>query len=50
MLIGLNAGVYEKITPAEWMAGNPPDLLTTNSGKPASLFIKFPHKDTFIDH
>ena len=27
---------------------NPPDVLATNFGKPATLFEKFPRKDVFI--
>jgi oxalate decarboxylase len=48
LLIGFNSGVYEEIDLSEWMAANPPDVLATNFGKPASLFEKFPHKDVFI--
>jgi oxalate decarboxylase len=48
VLIGFNTGVYEEIDLSEWMAKNPPDVLATNFGKPASLFEKFPHKDVFI--
>jgi oxalate decarboxylase len=48
VLIGFNAGVYEDIDLTEWMAGNPPDVLATNFGKPAAVFEKLPHKDVFI--
>jgi oxalate decarboxylase len=48
VLIGFNSGVYEEIDLSEWMAGNPPDVLATNFGKPASLFQQFPHRDKFI--
>jgi oxalate decarboxylase len=48
VLIGFNSGIYEEIDLSEWMAGNPPDVLATNFGKPASLFQEFPHKDVFI--
>ena len=48
VLIGFNSGVYEEIDLTEWIAGNPPDVLATNLGKPAALFQKFPHKDVFI--
>jgi oxalate decarboxylase len=48
VLIGFNSGVYEEIDLSEWIAGNPPDVLATNFGKPASLFQKFPKKDVFI--
>ena len=44
VLIGFNSGVYEEIDLSEWIAGNPPDVLATNFGKPASLFEKFPRK------
>jgi oxalate decarboxylase len=48
VLIGFNSGVYEEIDLSEWIAGNPPDVLATNFGKPAALFQKFPHRDIFI--
>jgi oxalate decarboxylase len=48
VLIGFNSGVYETIDLSQWIAGNPPDVLATNFGKPASLFERFPHKDFFI--
>jgi oxalate decarboxylase len=48
VLIGFNGGVYEEIDLSEWIAGNPPDVLATNFGKPAALFEKFPRKDVFI--
>src|SRR5271155_4864349 len=48
VLIGFNSGIYEDIDLSEWMAGNPPDVLATNFGKPAALFEKFPRKDVFI--
>jgi oxalate decarboxylase len=48
VLIGLNTGAYEAIDLSQWIAGNPPDVLATNFGKPASLFEKFPHRDVFI--
>jgi oxalate decarboxylase len=48
VLIGLNTGVYEGIDLSQWIAGNPPDVLATNFGKPAALFEKFPRKDVFI--
>ena len=48
VLIGFNSGVYEAIDLSQWIAGNPPDVLATNFGKPASLFEKFPHRDVFI--
>ena len=48
VLIGFNSGIYWEIDLSEWVAGNPPDVLATNFGKPASLFEKFPHRDVFI--
>jgi oxalate decarboxylase len=48
VLIGLNTGAYEAIDLSQWVAGNPPDVLATNFGKPAALFEKFPHRDVFI--
>jgi oxalate decarboxylase len=48
ILIGLNTGIYESIDLSQWIAGNPPDVLATNFGKPASLFAKFPRRDVFI--
>jgi hypothetical protein len=48
VLIGFNSGVYEHIDLSEWIAGNPPDVLATDFGKPAALFDKFPRKDFFI--
>jgi oxalate decarboxylase len=32
----------------EWIAGNPPDVLATNFGNPASHFERFPRRDVFI--
>ena len=48
VLIGLNTGVYQTIDLSHWIAGNPPDVLATNFGKPAALFEKFPRRDMFI--
>jgi oxalate decarboxylase len=48
ILIGLNTGVYETIDLSQWIAGNPPDVLATNFGKPAAVFEKFPRRDVFI--
>ena len=45
VLIGFNSGVYEDIDLSQWMAGNPPDVLATNFGRPAAVFSKFPTKD-----
>src|SRR5580693_3516808 len=38
ILIGFNSGIYEDIDLSEWIAGNPPDVLATNFGTPASQF------------
>jgi oxalate decarboxylase len=48
VLIGFNTGIYQTIDLSQWLAGNPPDVLATNFGKPASLFGKFPNGDVFI--
>jgi oxalate decarboxylase len=48
VLIGFNTGVYQTIDLSQWVAGNPPDVLATNFGKPTSLFDKFPRRDVFI--
>ena len=48
VLVAFNSGTYEEIDLTEWMAGNPPDVLATNFGEPASLFEKFPRRDVFI--
>jgi oxalate decarboxylase len=49
ILIGLNSGAYEEIDLAQWMAGNPVDVLATNFNKPAATFRNFPSRDAFID-
>jgi oxalate decarboxylase len=48
ILVGFNSGVYEAIDLSQWIAGNPPDVLATNFGRPAALFEKFPHRKVFI--
>jgi oxalate decarboxylase len=48
MLIGFNAGIYETIDLAQWIAANPKDVLATNFGQPADLFERFPDRDVFI--
>ena len=48
VLIGFNSGIYETIDLSQWIAGNPPDVLSTNFGKPAALFEKFPRKDSVV--
>jgi oxalate decarboxylase len=34
ILIGLNTGIYEAIDLSQWIAGNPPDVLTAGTGRP----------------
>ncbi len=48
VLIGFNTGTYETIDLSRWIAGNPADVLATNFSKPAGLFEKFPHGESFI--
>jgi oxalate decarboxylase len=48
LLIGFNAGIYETIDLAQWIAGNPVDVLATNFGQSPELFEKFPNRDVFI--
>jgi oxalate decarboxylase len=48
ILIGFNTGLYQGIDLSQWIAGNPPDVLATNFGKPAAVFDNFPHRDVFI--
>jgi oxalate decarboxylase len=48
VLIGFNSGTYEEIDLTEWVAGNPPDVLATNFGRPEALFQRFPRRDVFI--
>ena len=49
ILIGLNSGVYEEIGLAQWMAGNPVDVLATNFNRPATTFTNFPTQNAFIE-
>jgi oxalate decarboxylase len=42
ILIALNAGTYESIELAQWMAGNPVDVLATNFNRPAATFRTSP--------
>ena len=49
ILIGLNSGAYEEIDLAQWMAGNPVDVLATNFNKPAATFGKFPTRIPFLE-
>jgi oxalate decarboxylase len=48
VLIGFNAGAYEEIDLAGWMAANPVDVLATNFGVAPGVLEKFPHKDVVI--
>jgi oxalate decarboxylase len=48
ILIGLNAGEYQEIGLAPWMAGNPVDVLATNFNKPAATFRDFPTREQII--
>jgi oxalate decarboxylase len=48
VLVAFNTGIYQSIDLSQWIAANPPDVLATNFGKPASLFKTFPHADVFI--
>jgi oxalate decarboxylase len=49
ILIALNSGTYEEIDLAQWMSGNPADVLATNFSKPAATFRDFPTRDAFIN-
>ncbi|MCG2614285.1 cupin domain-containing protein [Terrimonas sp. NA20] len=48
ILIGFNSGLYQSIDLSEWLATNPPDVLTGNFGIPEELVKKFPKKNVFI--
>jgi oxalate decarboxylase len=48
ILLGLNAGTFQKIDLAEWIAGQPADVLETNFGLPADLVAQLPRRDVFI--
>ncbi len=48
ILIGFNAGIYETIDLAQWIAGNPADVLATNFGQSTELVQKLPHQDVFV--
>jgi len=49
ILIGFNSGIYEEISLAQWMAGNPVDVLATNFDKPAATFRNFPTRHEIIN-
>src|ERR1700716_44989 len=48
LLIVLNNGEYESISPAAWVAANPPLLLSTNFKVPESTFANFPTRERFM--
>jgi oxalate decarboxylase len=48
LLIGFNTGTYETIDLAQWIAGNPADVLATNFSQTTELAEKLPHGDVFI--
>jgi oxalate decarboxylase len=48
ILLGLNSGEYQTIDLAQWIAGNPVDVLATNFGQPTEVIEKFPRKDAYI--
>jgi oxalate decarboxylase len=48
ILIGFNTGHYEAIDLSAWIASNPPNVLTTNFGRPRSLVEQFPRGRVFI--
>ena len=48
ILLGLNSGTFQKIDLAEWIAGQPADVLQTNLGLPADQVAKLPREDIFI--
>ena len=49
ILVALNSGDYQEIDLAQWMAGNPVDVLATNFGRPAATFRNFPTREAFIE-
>lgn len=48
ILLGLNSGTFQKIDLAEWVAGQPADVLETNLGLPADQVAQLPRRDVFI--
>jgi len=48
MLFVFNNGVYQEIGMAEWLASNPPELVSTNFGVPEAVVAKFPKQEQFI--
>jgi oxalate decarboxylase len=48
LLILFNSGIYEEISLANWLGGNPVSLLETNFGIPKSLIDQLPRRETGI--
>jgi oxalate decarboxylase len=48
ILGGFNAGRFESVDLAQWIAGNPADVLAVNFGKTNALVETFPHKEVVI--
>ena len=49
ILVTLNSGDYQEIDLAQWIAGNPADVLATNFGRPTATFRRFPTRDGSIE-
>jgi oxalate decarboxylase len=48
LIILFNSGVYEEISLANWLGGNPTSLLQTNFGIPKEMVDRLPKKETGI--
>ena len=48
IIILFNSGVYEEISLANWLGGNPVSLLETNFGIPRSVIDQLPKRETGI--
>jgi oxalate decarboxylase len=48
IIILFNSGIYEEISLANWLGGNPVSLLETNFGIPKSMVDRLPKKETGI--
>ncbi|MEI6239641.1 MAG: hypothetical protein WCR51_04580 [Planctomycetia bacterium] len=48
ILIVFNSGMYETFDLAQWLAGQPADVLAVNFGQPAATFDAFPKRDVFM--
>jgi oxalate decarboxylase len=48
IIILFNSGVYEEISLANWLGGNPTSLLETNFGIPKSVVDRLPKRETGI--